>query len=149
MKINMGYPSFEEEHNIMKTYRYSDPIEDLTSSITKEQLVQYQEEVKEVYLTKEVEEYLLSVVRATRDSAWTEVGVSPRGTLALMRAVQARAAIKGREYVTPEDIKEMALHVLPHRLVLTLEGSTKKSQQDVMEAILQSVEVPVEIGAER
>lgn len=149
MKISMGYPSFDEEHQIMKAYRFKDPIEELTSSITKEQLLQYQQEVKEVYLTEEVEEYLLSVVRATRDSALTQVGISPRGTLALMRAVQACAAIKGREYVEPEDIKQMAHYVLSHRLVLTLEASTKKTQQEVMEDILRSVDVPVEIGAER
>ncbi|SEP80326.1 AAA family ATPase [Piscibacillus halophilus] len=149
MKINMGYPSFEEEHQIMKTYRLSEPIEELSSSVTKEQLIQYQQEVKKVYLTEEVEKYLLSVIRATRDSEWTDVGVSPRGTLALMKAVQANAAISGRNYVIPEDVKRMAPYVLSHRLVLTLEASTKKSQLEVMEEILKSVEVPVEIGVER
>ncbi|RPF50159.1 AAA family ATPase [Aquisalibacillus elongatus] len=149
MKIDMGYPTFEQEQEIMHTHKQSNPLDELTSSITKEQLFQYQHEVKDIYLSDELEKYLLSVVRATRESNLTQVGVSPRGTLALMRSVQARAAINGRDYVTPEDIKEMAPYVLSHRLVLTLEAATKNNQLEVMEEILSTVEVPVEIGVER
>ncbi|TFB22100.1 MoxR family ATPase [Filobacillus milosensis] len=149
MKIDMGYPSFDEEQSIMHAYKTSQPLEQLQSSISKEQLIEFQKQVKAIQLSDEVEKYLLSIIHATRESESTMVGASPRATLALMRASQAHAAMKGRNYVIPEDIKEMALNVLAHRLVLTLEAATKRNQLEVMEDILRTVEVPVEVGVER
>ncbi|GEL78804.1 AAA family ATPase [Tenuibacillus multivorans] len=149
MKIDLGYPTFNEEQTIMKAYKTANPIDELVSMISKEQIIQYQKTVKHIYLSDEIEKYLLSVIHATRESDDTQIGVSPRGTLVLMRAVQACAAIDGRDYVIPEDVKKMAPYVLAHRLVLTLEASTKKSQREVMEDVLKTVEVPVELGVER
>ncbi|MGM8214749.1 AAA family ATPase [Bacillaceae bacterium W0354] len=146
MKINMGYPSFENERQMMQVYKTGDPIQSLNALIKKEDILAFQNEVKNVHLSEEVETYILSIIYETREHEDIEIGVSPRGTLALMRAAQANALIAGRQYVIPEDVKKMALHVLPHRLVLTLDAATKKDQEMVLNEVLLSVEVPVEVG---
>ncbi len=147
VQIDIGYPSFEEEKQMMNAYRQNNPIEDLLEIFTKEDITKMQREVQAVKLSDDVENYLLQIVHATREHLDVEVGVSPRGTLALMRAAQGRAYISGRSFVTPEDIKFMAPFVVSHRLVLTMEGSLKKTSRQVIQEILSSVSVPVEAGA--
>ncbi|MBD8068509.1 AAA family ATPase [Bacillus sp. PS06] len=147
VQLDLGYPSFEEEKEMMKTHRTGNPIENISAVFTKEQIEQMQKDVQDVKISVDVEDYLVRLVQATRKSQDVEVGVSPRGTLALMKAVQGRAYILGRDYVTPEDIKYMAPFVLPHRLVLTMEGSLKKTNKQVIKEILSTVSVPVEAGA--
>ncbi|WP_017186501.1 AAA family ATPase [Alkalibacillus haloalkaliphilus] len=146
MKLDLGYPSYADEKTMMQSHRENEPLEQLTSIFSKEDLVGFQNEVKKVKVTEVVEEYILDIVQATRNHQYVDVGVSPRGTLAFMRSAQGCAAIKGRDYVTPEDVKEMAPYVLPHRLVLSLDGSTIKSQEDVLTEALEEVEVPAEYG---
>ncbi|RFB19255.1 MoxR family ATPase [Bacillus sp. HNG] len=147
VQIDLGYPSFEEERQIMRTYRQNNPIEDILEVLTKEEIQAMQAEVGEVRLSDEVEDYLLRIVHATRNHADVEVGVSPRGTLALMKAAQGKAYLEGRMFVTPEDIKFMALYVISHRLVLTMEGSLKKTNRQIVQELLSTVSVPVEAGA--
>ncbi|SDP31071.1 MoxR-like ATPase [Litchfieldia salsa] len=147
VQIDLGYPSLEEEKEIMRTYRTGNPIDTIKAVFTKEQIEQMQQDVQAVKISEDVEDYLVRIVHATRNSQDVEVGVSPRGTLALMKAVQGRAYISGRNFVTPEDIKFMAPFVLPHRLVLTMDGSLKKTNKQVIKEILTSVSVPVEAGA--
>lgn len=147
VQIDLGYPSFEEEKQIMRTYRQNNPIEDILEVLSKEDIDQMQNEVQTVKLSDDVEEYLLRIVHATRQHTDVEVGVSPRGTLALMKAAQGRAYLEGRMFVTPEDIKYMAPFVLSHRLVLTMEGSLKKTGRQVVQELLSTVSVPVEAGA--
>ncbi|MEH7222361.1 MoxR family ATPase [Bacillus sp. JJ1566] len=147
VQIDLGYPSFEEEKQIMRTYRQNNPIEEILEVLTKEEIQKMQAEVGQVRLSEEVEDYLLRIVHATRKHADVEVGVSPRGTLALMRAAQGKAYLEGRMFVTPEDIKFMAPYVISHRLVLTMEGSLKKTNRQIVQELLSSVSVPVEAGA--
>jgi MoxR-like ATPase len=147
VQIDIGYPSFAEEKQMMNAYRQNNPIEDLLEIFNKEDIAKMQREVQTVKLSDDVENYLLQIVHATRDHQDVEVGVSPRGTLALMRAAQGRAYISGRSFVTPEDIKFMAPFVVAHRLVLTMEGSLKKTNRQVIQEILSTVSVPVEAGA--
>ncbi|MDR4886697.1 MoxR family ATPase [Fredinandcohnia sp. QZ13] len=147
VQIDLGYPSFEEERQIMRTYRQNNPIEDILEVLTKEEIQAMQTEVSEVRLSDEVEDYLLRIVHATRKHADVEVGVSPRGTLALMKASQGKAYLEGRMFVTPEDIKFMAPYVISHRLVLTMEGSLKKTNRQIVQELLSTVSVPVEAGA--
>ncbi|WP_078547537.1 AAA family ATPase [Litchfieldia alkalitelluris] len=147
VQLDLGYPSFEEERQIMRTYRNSNPIEELEAVFSKGEIEQMQKEVTEVRLSEDVEDYLVRLIHETRKHQDVEVGVSPRGTLALMKAVQGRAYLLGRSFVTPEDIKYMAPFVLSHRLVLTMEGSLKKTSKQVIKEILATVSVPVEAGA--
>lgn len=147
MQIRVGYPTREDEKEMMKRYRKEEPIEGLASVFSLEEIIKLQEEVREVEISDVVENYLLDIVSATRESEFAETGVSPRGTLAFMRSVQAKAFIEGRDYVIPEDVKEMAPHILAHRLVLSLEGEMSRTKQQVLETILEGIEVPVEAGA--
>ncbi|WP_257347971.1 AAA family ATPase [Pseudalkalibacillus decolorationis] len=147
LKINVGYPNLQEEHRMMKAYRKEEPIDRLTTVYTAAELIEMQHEIKSVHLTEEIEMYLLSIVAETRKSKQIEIGVSPRGTLAFMRAVQAYAWLQGRDYVNPEDVKKIAPYVLSHRLVLSMEGELRKSQDQVIQDILDEVDVPVEAGA--
>lgn len=147
VQIDLGYPSFEEEKQIMRTYRQNNPFEEILEVLTKEEIQVMQEEVQQVKLSDDVEDYLLSLVHATRKHGDVEVGVSPRGTLALMKAAQGKAYLEGRMFVTPEDIKFMAPYVVSHRLVLTMEGSLKKTNLQVIQELLRAVSVPVEAGA--
>ncbi|UAL49269.1 MoxR family ATPase [Sutcliffiella horikoshii] len=144
IQIDLGYPTKEEEKEIMNKYRLGEPIKQMTSFFSKEEVMELQEQVKQVKVSSVVEDYILEIVQMTRNHEEIELGVSPRGTLALMRAAQGAAFVNGREYVTPEDVKKMAPYVLSHRLVLTMEGSLKKTNKQVVTEVLARVVVPVE-----
>ncbi|WP_257009908.1 AAA family ATPase [Evansella halocellulosilytica] len=147
MQIRAGYPTVEEEQQMLKMYKEKSPIDKIKPVITLEDIKQMQSEVKKVTVNDTVENYLLAIVQATRESEDTEIGVSPRGTLALMYSSQALAYLHGRNYVIPDDVKRLAPYVLAHRLVLTLDSSMKKSKEDVLHTIVENkVEVPVEAG---
>lgn len=147
MQIRAGYPTVEEEQQMLKMYKEKSPIDEIKPVITLEDIKQMQSEVKKVTVNDTVEKYLLAIVQATRESEDTEIGVSPRGTLALMYSSQALAYLHGRNYVIPDDVKRLAPYVLAHRLVLTLDSSMKKSKEDVLHTIVENkVEVPVEAG---
>lgn len=147
--IKVGYPTLAEEKQMLSMYRESEPIDSLEVVLTIQEIEKMQNELKKVKLSEDIETYMLKIIAATRQSEYVEVGVSPRGTLGLMRAIQARAYIHGRDYCLPEDVKVMAPYVLSHRLVLSIEGSMRKTKEDVLMEILKSVEVPVEAGAVR
>nr|WP_205831661.1 MoxR family ATPase [Bacillus sp. RO2] len=144
IQIDLGYPTLEEEKEMMNTYRLDEPIKQLTPFFSKEEVLELQEQVKQVKVSSVVEDYILEIVHMTRNHEEIELGISPRGTLALMRAAQGAAFVNGREYVTPEDVKKMAPYVLSHRLVLTMEGSLKKTNKQVVTEVLARVVVPVE-----
>jgi len=142
----MGYPTQEEEKNILIEYQMNEPLDDIQATLTPETILSMQEQVKEVKVSEAVHDYLLALVTETRNNSDVDLGISTRGALALMRAAQARAFIRGRQYVTPEDIKELAPFVFEHRLILSMEGSIRKKPEEVVEEILNSIEVPVEVG---
>ncbi|WP_163971595.1 AAA family ATPase [Oceanobacillus halotolerans] len=145
-KIDLGYPSKEEEKRILHTYRTRDPLVDLKASLTLEDIQSIQENVKQATLSNIVSDYLLQLVHHSREHRDVELGISPRGALALMRAAQARAFMEERNYVTPADIKTLIPFVFEHRLILTMDGAIKKTPQQVVEEILAEVPVPVEEG---
>lgn len=149
MQIQVGYPNMQEEQQMLKMYKSQEPLENLAAIVSLQEIAEMQKEIRKVELSEPVESYLLKIIRATRESESVELGVSPRGTLALMHSAQARAYLQGRSYVIPEDIKALAPHVLCHRLVLTMETSMKRTKEDVFKDILKNVEVPVEAGAVR
>lgn len=148
MQISSGYPSFDEEKEMLHLHRLGNPLEQIESVIEKESIASLQEQVRQVKIDESVENYLLNIVRATREHDWVANGVSPRGTLAFMRGVQAKALISGRDYAVPDDVKVMAPFILSHRLVLSMEGELHATKHQVINDVLEHTEVPVETGAQ-
>lgn len=144
MKVSMGFPDFSSELKLMSQFLQEKPYEELRPVIDKDTLIELQEVVKQVYISKEVQEYLLRIVEATRKNRKLRLGVSPRGTLAFMRAVQAYAAIQGRDYVIPEDVKYLAPFVLEHRLIFAGSYMENGSQGNFVQALVSSIQVPTE-----
>ncbi|MBN8199365.1 MULTISPECIES: AAA family ATPase [Bacillaceae] len=147
MKLKMDYPSREEEKAMLQMYRSgADPAE-INAILISDQIIKLKKAAGKVILNEPVEAYLLDIVRKTREHADIELGVSPRGMLALMRASQGKALMEGRAYVIPNDIKNMVPYVLGHRIFLSTEASMTKSPESVLKDVLESVPVPVESGA--
>ncbi|MGC8971629.1 MAG: AAA family ATPase [bacterium] len=144
MKLSIGYPSYEDEMEIIKMQRLRHPIEELTPVATVEDVLSLQEKIKEVYVDETIVQYILDIVNATRKHSDIAVGSSPRGSIALYRTSQALAYIRGRDYVLPDDVKELAPLVLSHRIILKSESYLRGyTQRGVISSILASVEVPV------
>lgn len=143
MKIHMGFPDFVSEKQMINRFLTDDPLEELQAVLPKEKLVEMQKLVRTVKVCEEVQEYILKIVEATRQNRNLRLGVSPRGTLALVRAAQAYAIWQDRDFVIPEDVKYLAPFVLEHRLVLA--GSyDSAAKASVLQGILSGVEVPTE-----
>src|SRR5438270_8441565 len=130
MRVQIGYPSEDEEQAILHRFKQQEVLETLHAVASADQLIELQSAVRTVYWQPEVERYLLAIVRATRGHPSVQLGVSPRGTLALYRACEAYAAMQGRDYVQPDDVKQLAASVLSHRL-LTTSRSRIRGQQSV------------------
>lgn len=144
MKLSLGYPSLEEERQIIQRFRTVQPLSTLEASIDITELLDMQEEVKQVYISEDVETYLLELVQATRQHESVEVGISPRGTLAMMRAAQAKAYLEQRSFVIPDDIQGLAPKVFAHRLILSLDAQLHMTEFEVLQEILNQVAVPLE-----
>lgn len=144
MKLSIGYPSYEDEMEIIRRQKIRHPIEELKPVATLEDVLSLQEKIKEVYVDETIIQYILDIVSATRKHSDIAVGSSPRGSLALYRTSQALAYIRGRDYVLPDDVKELAPLVLSHRIILKSESYLRGyTQRGVISSILASVEVPV------
>jgi len=145
MKIKLGYPSEEDENKILLRYEQQDPLESLEPVLASSALLELQQLVRSVKVENSVREYLVRVARATRDHPAVELGVSPRGTLALYRTAQALAALRGRDYVIPDDIKHLAPSVLVHRIIIRPQTRLRgRTPDQVITEIVDSVPVPVE-----
>jgi len=118
MKIGLGYPSAAEEVLMLDRFHQDDPLERLEPVSTPEQMARLQEARRRIRVAPELKRYIAAIVQATRSDARVKYGVSPRGTLFLMRAAQALAAVRGRDFVLPDDVKELGVPVLAHRLIL-------------------------------
>src|SRR5437870_678990 len=145
LRVQIGYPSEEEEQAILHRFKQEEVLETLQPVISAEQILELQHAIRQVSWQPEVERYLLAIVRATRGHASVQLGVSPRGTLALYRACEAFAAMQGREYVLPDDVKRLAPSVLAHRLLTTTRARLRGSATDaIMKEIVETIPVPVE-----
>ena len=145
MRLRLDYPTQAEERLIVQRFREEQPLAELQPVLGGERLQALQKMVRRVRVEPGVENYIVELVRATRTHNGVELGVSPRGTLALYRASQANAAIHGRGYVVPDDVKHMAHSVLPHRMLATSQARLHgRAMDQVIEDILHSVPVPVE-----
>ena len=143
MQIKMGYPTVAEELQIINRYISHDPLEDLMPVCSKIDLFKMKEMVKEVFVHDSVKEYITHLVEATRKHPMLVLGVNPRGTLALLKCTQAYAAIMGRDYVTPDDVKALCTSVFSHRL-LSYSTDRNTTISRILSEILSSVEVPTE-----
>jgi MoxR-like ATPase len=145
IKLPIGYPTEEEEHAILLRFERRDPLSELEPVVTPEELVALQRQVQEVRVEDSVRGYVVAIVRATREHPDIQLGVSPRGTLSLYRCAQALAAIRGREFVLPDDVKLLAPYVLTHRILISpairLRG---RRLDDVLMDVIATVPVPVE-----
>ena len=145
LRVRVGYPSEDEEQLILHRFKNEEPLDSLRSVVSAEQVIKLQQAIRQVGWQPEVERYLLSLVRATRDHAAVSLGVSPRGTLALYRACEAYAAMHGRDYVQPDDVKRLAPSVLAHRLLTTTRARLRGSASEaIIKEILEAIPVPVE-----
>ena len=145
LRLQIGYPSEEEEQAILHRFKQEEVIETLQPVITADQLLELQSAIRQVNWQPEVEHYLLAIVRATRGHPSTQLGVSPRGSLALYRACEAYAALQGRDYVQPDDVKHLAPSVLSHRLLTTSPSRIRGQQSvEIINTIVESTPVPVE-----
>ncbi|GIV97506.1 MAG: hypothetical protein KatS3mg057_2163 [Herpetosiphonaceae bacterium] len=143
MRISLGYPSRRDELAILERQRKGHPIETLGKVIEADRLVKLQEQIKEVYVDPLIEDYIVSLVSATREHDDIYLGASPRGSLALYRTSQALAAVRGRDYVIPDDVKSLALPVLGHRLIISPAARIRNIQaDDIIAEVLSTVPVP-------
>lgn len=142
MKLSMGLPTKEEECSILQRYMKEEPLNTISAVIRAEELKAAQEAVENVYVHKCVLEYMVDIVAATRQEENVLMGVSPRGTLALLRCAKAYAYLQGRDFVTPDDIKALAVPVLSHRIVMSYVKTGESNK--FVEKILSSIHVPTE-----
>ncbi|BBA36171.1 magnesium chelatase subunit ChII family protein [Methylocaldum marinum] len=143
MRIRMGYPEASEEIAILRAQNRRHPIEDIKPALNRDRILALQDRVAEVAVHDSVAEYIIALVRATRSHSDVELGASPRGSLALMKAAQAMALLSGREFVTPQLVKQVAAPVLSHRLILRQTTALAgKRGDDVIREVLQMVPTP-------
>lgn len=136
MKISMGYPDRDGELLMMNRFLSDNPAESIRPVCTKQDIIKMQDESQKVYIHPHLMEYIADIVRMTRELPEAAIGVSPRGTLTMLRAVRAYAYINSRDYVVPEDIRELAVPVLAHRIVLKSGAVMKDNRKAMVEAIL-------------
>jgi MoxR-like ATPase len=145
LRLRIRYPALEEERAILYRFQRDQPLDDLRPVITGEALANLLPAVREVHVAQPVADYLLAIVRGTREHPAVELGASPRAALALFWASQARAALRGRTFVQPDDVKGLAVPVLAHRLLVTAQGRVRgqDGEQAVADAVA-AARVPVE-----
>lgn len=144
MKIYMGKLSEEEERQMLDRFMIEEPLQKIEAVVTKDEIRQLQAACKEIHVHEELRDYIVRLVQATRKS---DTGVSPRGTLALLRASQGYAMIEGRDYVVPEDIKTVAPFVLCHRMIS--EAEDESGRRAFIKQLLQSIALPTEDWKQR
>jgi MoxR-like ATPase len=143
LRIRLGYPSSEDEIKIIGEQQFEHPISKIEPVVSQEELKLMQEAVKQVYVSDAVKRYIVDLTRSSRDNADVYLGASPRGSLGLARSGQARAAIQGRDYVLPDDVKALAESVLAHRIVINPAARLKNlTSAQIVKEILNGLPVP-------
>ncbi len=145
MKIDMGYPTAIEEVEILHRFKSRDPLQDLEPVMDGADIMALREEVTKVHLTKDLMTYMVELARTTRNNRHIRLGLSPRGSLALMRTSLAYAFLQGRDYVLPDDVKFLFPYVVGHRLILEYDSEYAEANKgDLIQEILARVPVPIE-----
>lgn len=143
LKLKMGYPDILDEIEVLRRAETKKPIDTLTSVVSLEELIALQQRVKDVHVDDLVKQYIVTLAQATRQHPYVYLGASPRGSLALMKAAQAYTLLKGRTFVTPDDIQYLAPFVFAHRLILKPEARYDNvSTEDIIGRILLNTAVP-------
>ena len=143
MKISMGYPDYEDELRIMSNGENLISAKDLKAVMTTDDIAVLMEEAQKVATAPSIRKYILDIVTATRNSEYIRLGVSPRGSIALLRAVKSYAYVNGRNYVVPDDVKSVMVEVLAHRLMLSPKGkSNYASNGAALQAVAMTVQSP-------
>jgi MoxR-like ATPase len=143
LRLRLGYPKAMEEIVILDEQKRLHPIDDLRQTLDLEELRQMQSGIKEIYVDQTVAEYIVRLVTATREHPDVYLGASPRGSLNLYRSSQAFAALEGRDYVIPDDVKQLAVAVLAHRLIIKSQASLREIDPD---SIVREILAQVPIG---
>ncbi|MEK7873379.1 MAG: MoxR family ATPase [Chloroflexota bacterium] len=145
LRLRMGYPSADEDRTLLARFRQANPLQSLRPVVSAEELLPLQEACRAVLVDPDVEGYLIKLVHATRQHPQTELGASPRAMLGLCRASQTLAAIRGRAYVIPDDVKYLAPFVLGHRVIAKAQSRLKGHTSDeILQDVLKSTPVPLE-----
>ena len=145
MKISMGYPTAAEELSILDRNEYENPVSKISAVLTTADITELQEQVKQVRAAENVKNYIIDIVNATRTDEGIKLGVSPRGSIALYKSAKAWAFMDGRDFITPQDVKDCCVCTLAHRIMLSPKGkSLYETAEKVLEQILDRVPVPTE-----
>ena len=143
-KMKMGYPNAVEELEILRRVQYDSPLEDLQPVLSLEELLQLQSEVKKVLVDDTIKAYIIELANRTRNNDWIYLGVSPRASIALMKASQAYAFLNGRDYVLPDDVQYLVPFVFAHRLILKSEARYEEMNSEfIIREIISTTPVPV------
>jgi len=143
MKIQIGYPSLADEMKIVNEQKITHPIEGIIPVVSSEEILTNQKTIKNVFISDQINKYIVQIIRSTRENKDIYLGCSPRGSLSLSRAGQIFAAISGRDYVIPDDIKYLVVPILSHRLILQPTARLKNlTSETILSDILNDTEVP-------
>ncbi|MCH2179676.1 MAG: MoxR family ATPase [Mariniblastus sp.] len=145
LRISMGYPEREYERQILESHRLGQPVEEMKAVCTTQDILNIQKAVRKVTVEESISEYMLDVIRATRESSQFSVGVSTRGALLWYRATQANAFIAGRDFAIPDDAKDLAVPVLSHRVQLhgVMQGNSRTELESVLREVVSKIPIPV------
>ena len=145
LKVSLGYPSAEDDRLILSRFRQADPLEELTPVVSSEELLQIQTDCRQVHVAADVEDYIIRLIHATREHESLQLGASPRAMLALYRTAQALAALRGRAFVVPDDVKYLVYPVLVHRIIPRAESHLRgQTAEEALREVIDSMPVPVE-----
>lgn len=148
MRVRMGYPTEAQDELIMERFAQANPIEELSAALSANQLLELQQACRNISVEPDIRQYIIKIVHATREHPQVELGASPRAMLGLLRTSQALAAVRGRSYVIPDDVKYLALFVLEHRIIPHAQSHLRgHTAADILREVLDSVSVPVEQGS--
>ncbi|MFP6576086.1 MAG: MoxR family ATPase [Pirellulaceae bacterium] len=143
MRFSLGYPTMEEELKMLEMLQHRHPLEDLQAVISGEELLACQAAVREIHVDEKVRQYLMQIVHDTRDHEDLTLGASPRASIAMFRTSQAMAAVRGRSFVQPDDIKRVAGPILNHRVILKPDSRLRKiTAESIVQEILAGIAVP-------
>lgn len=143
MKFQLGYPSMEEELRMLTMLQHQHPLESIGEVVSAEEIIACQQAVRTVQMDDKVRQYIMEIIHATRDHEDLNLGASPRGSIALFRGSQAMAALRGRDYVLPDDVKFIVAPILAHRLILSPESRLRKvTAEQVVQDVVSEIAVP-------
>ena len=145
LRVKLGYPLEDEERTILSRFQQDNPLDNLTSVVEAKELLELQKLCRQVYIDNSIRKYVVAITRATRTYQGIELGASPRASLGLHLASQALAALRGRNYVIPDDVKYLAVPTLAHRLIAKTEARLRGySLEDIVNEVVSTIPVPVE-----